>query len=52
MARHGFEGGYVWSGASQDSMLIELVVARPLRPPAAPAPARARGATHDAEHGS
>jgi hypothetical protein len=52
MARHGFEGGYVWGGASQDSMHFELVVARPFRPPAAPAPARGRATPHGAEHGS
>jgi hypothetical protein len=52
MARHGFEGGYVWGGASEDSMHFELVVARPFRPPAAPAPARGRATTHGAEHGS
>jgi hypothetical protein len=37
MARHGFEGGFAWGGASQDSMHFELVVDRPFTPPAAPA---------------
>jgi hypothetical protein len=36
MARHGFEGGFAWGGASQDSMHFELVVDRPYSPPAAP----------------
>jgi hypothetical protein len=46
MARHGFEGGYVWGGASQDSMHFELVVQRPYTPPAAPRRAGAHGAEH------
>jgi len=51
MARHGFEGGYVWGGATQHSMHFELVVARPYTPPAAPAATRARGAAgHGDEH--
>ena len=50
MARHGFEGGYVWGGATQDSMHFELVVQRPFTPPAAPRPAQqARGAAHGQE---
>jgi hypothetical protein len=47
MARHGFEGGYVWGGATQDSMHFELVVARPYTPPAAPARG---GGAHGHEH--
>jgi hypothetical protein len=51
MARHGFEGGYVWGGESQDSMHFELVVARPFRPPAATSrPASRAAAAHDDEH--
>ena len=38
MARHGFEGGYVWGGQTQDSMHFELVVDRPYTPPRATQP--------------
>ncbi|MEO8688636.1 MAG: hypothetical protein ABI611_10495 [Solirubrobacteraceae bacterium] len=50
MARHGFEGGYVWGGATQDSMHFELVVARPYTPPRAPAAASTGAAGHGHEH--
>ena len=36
MARQGFDGGFGWGGAFQDSMHFELVITRPYTPPASP----------------